>query len=353
MRPDSIKPLVLVARIFAAPQFQFSNFPLSALLPAMADVLPPRMNYIFVDFENVHETDLDRIANRPVQVILVLGEQHKKLPVLLVKKLLQYAGQVRLVETGRSGRNAADLVLANYIGEVKKADPHGYIHILSKDTDFDALIGHHRENGTLAARHTSFSEIPVLMNVAERVQLLTARFQNGATSQPRLRKTLESQIGAFFARSLSADELEATIQGLIATKVINISTTGAVGYGASPSPGLSPAIVRVAAATPAPRAAAAPKPAAKPSAKPESKSAAKPAPKPVAPPVALTDLATAALERLRQHPDNRPKKKTKLVFFLISELGHQHHLHTIYGAIKNLRQAGHLSFVGQAVTYHF
>ena len=128
----------------------------------MANALPLRMNYIFVDFENVHEIDLDRVDQKPVKVILVLGEQHKRLPVLLVRKLLQYASQVQVVETGRSGKNAADLVLANYIGEVRKDDPRGYIHIVSKDKDFDALIGHHKDNGALAARHASFSEIPVV-----------------------------------------------------------------------------------------------------------------------------------------------------------------------------------------------
>jgi hypothetical protein len=281
-----------------------------------------RTNYIFVDFENIQETDLDRIANRPVKVTLVLGEHHKKLPVSLVKKLIQYAGQVQLVETGRSGRNAADLVLANYIGEVKKTDPEGYFHILSKDHDFDALISHHKNNGTLAARHTSFSEIPVLMNVAERVQLMSSRFQNAALTRPRLRKTLESHLYAFFGKSLPTDELEATVQGLIAAKAITLSTTGVVSYGASPK---SP-----------------PPPTAKP----------KITLKPVVSPVALTELATAALERLRQKPSNRPKLKNKLASSLESELGHQHHMPIIYSAIKNLRQAGYLSFVGHAVTYH-
>ena len=45
-----------------------------------------RTNYIFIDFENVQETDLDRIANKPVKVMLVLGELQKNLPVKLVKQ---------------------------------------------------------------------------------------------------------------------------------------------------------------------------------------------------------------------------------------------------------------------------
>ena len=45
----------------------------------------PHTNYIFVDFENVQKTDLDRIANKPIEVTLILEERHKSLPVKLVK----------------------------------------------------------------------------------------------------------------------------------------------------------------------------------------------------------------------------------------------------------------------------
>lgn len=54
------------------------------------------MNYIFIDYENIQEFDLGRIANKPVRAILV----HKKLALSLTKALLQHSGQVQLVETG-------------------------------------------------------------------------------------------------------------------------------------------------------------------------------------------------------------------------------------------------------------
>ncbi len=40
-----------------------------------------RTNYIFVDYENIQETELDRIADKPIKVTFVLGERNKKLPV--------------------------------------------------------------------------------------------------------------------------------------------------------------------------------------------------------------------------------------------------------------------------------
>lgn len=189
-----------------------------------------RTNYIFVDFENVQETDLDRVANKPVKVTLVLGERHKHLPVELVKRLLKYAGQVELIETGRSGKNALDLVLAQHIGEAKRADPQGYFHVVSRDKDFDALIGHLRDNGTLAGRHAGFGEIPVLMNPVERGTLLAKQLKSNPNNRPKKRPTLESHIQAMFGKSLSPAEVEDTVRGLVREKIITLSDKGGVTY---------------------------------------------------------------------------------------------------------------------------
>jgi len=189
-----------------------------------------RTNYIFVDFENVQETDLDRLMGKPIKVVLVLGERHKSLPVVLVKKLLKYASQVDLVETGRGGKNALDLILAHHIGTAKKADPQGYFHILSRDKGFDALIGHLRDSGTLAARHAAFSEIPVLMNNDERVEFITQHFKSKKAPRAGKRKALESQIQVLFGKALSPSELNDTINALIGRKVLEITPTDEVVY---------------------------------------------------------------------------------------------------------------------------
>jgi len=189
-----------------------------------------RTNYIFIDFENVHEIDLVRVAGKPVKVVLILGEQHKKLPIALVKQVHQHASAVRLLETGCSGKNALDLVLASCMGEAKTADPHGYFHILSTDKDFDALIGHYKTNGLLAARHESFSEIPVLMNKAERVNFIVTRLKSKQVTRAKKRARLESQIQALFGKALSEPELQDTIGGLIAAKAIEIATSDEVIY---------------------------------------------------------------------------------------------------------------------------
>jgi hypothetical protein len=147
-----------------------------------------------------------------------------------VKHLLKYSDQVELVETGRSGKNALDLVLAAHIGEVKKADPYGYFHILSRDKDFDALIHHLKTQGALAARHGAFSEIKVLMTKVERVNWLCEHFKVAQTNRPKKRKTLESHIQAQFGKALPTSELEKTINGLVAAKIISFTEKDEVVY---------------------------------------------------------------------------------------------------------------------------
>ena len=189
-----------------------------------------RTNYVFVDFENVRETDLDRIAGKPVQVRLILGERHKSLPLKVVKLIQIYAEQVRLVETALNGKNALDFVLAYEIGVESEKDPTGYFHVLSRDKGFDALIRHLKGKDIFAARHTAFGEIPVLMNLAERSKLLAAHFKANQASRPKKRKALEALIQAAFGKALSNAEVEETIQGLVAEKIMALSEKGEVAY---------------------------------------------------------------------------------------------------------------------------
>lgn len=189
-----------------------------------------RTNYIFIDFENVQETDLDRIANKPVKVWLILGERHKSLPLKLVKLIQKFPQQVRLVETGLNGKNALDFVLAYEIGVESEKDRTGYFHVLSQDKGFDALIRHLKGKDVLAARHIAFSEIPLLMNIAERVKLLASHFKVNQTTRPKKRTTLGSQIQARFGKVLSPEEVEDTIQALVTGKIIAVSAKGEVAY---------------------------------------------------------------------------------------------------------------------------
>lgn len=189
-----------------------------------------------MDFENVHEVDLDLIANQLVVVILVLGERHKNLPVEFVQKMMKYPGQVRLVEAGKSGRNALDFVLAYQVGVESVADREGFFHIVSRDTGFDALILHLKKNRILARRDESFArafELPekiALPAPDERIKVIIERLGRNQKSRPKRKKTLLSQTNAYFGKKLTDAELEAIVETLIADQVIEIGAKGEVVY---------------------------------------------------------------------------------------------------------------------------
>jgi hypothetical protein len=137
-----------------------------------------------------------------------------------------------VVETSLEGKNALDFVLACQVGSESFRDPQGYFHIVSRDTGFDALICHLKGQGMLAARHQAFREIPVLMNAEERALSLAESFTANSSARPKRRVALESQIQAIFGKALSAEEVQATVQKLVQSKILTISDKGAVSYAA-------------------------------------------------------------------------------------------------------------------------
>src|SRR5436190_7135804 len=111
--------------------------------------LPPPVNHVFVDFENVHKVDLSVIGSKAVSFTLLVGPRQTKLDAALVEKLFEHAVSVELVRLTSSGRNALDFTLAYYVGRAVAADPTGVFHIISKDAGYDPLIAH------LRSRHVS------------------------------------------------------------------------------------------------------------------------------------------------------------------------------------------------------
>ena len=121
--------------------------------------LPPPVNHVFVDFENVHEIALAVIGSKAVSFTLLLGPRQTKLEVSLVEKLLEHATSVQLVRLASAGRNALDFTLAYYVGRAVAADPTGLFHIVSKDTGYDPLVEHLRSKHIRARRHDDFATL--------------------------------------------------------------------------------------------------------------------------------------------------------------------------------------------------
>ena len=121
--------------------------------------LPPPINHVFVDFENVQDIDLAVIGTKAVSFTLLLGPRQTKLNVPLVEKLMAHAASVQLLRLTSPGKNALDFTLAYYLGRAVLADPTGFFHIVSKDAGFDPLVEHLRSKHVRARRHDSFATL--------------------------------------------------------------------------------------------------------------------------------------------------------------------------------------------------
>jgi hypothetical protein len=128
-------------------------------MPNNTNDLPPSVNHVFVDYENVHGVDPAIIGSKTAHVTLLLGAKQTKLDATLVEKMLHHAANVELVRLKTSGRNAVDFALAYYLGRAVLADPCGYFHVVSKDKGYDALIEHLRSKHIHVRRNDDFTTL--------------------------------------------------------------------------------------------------------------------------------------------------------------------------------------------------
>jgi hypothetical protein len=191
---------------------------------------------VFVDFENVHTVDLALIAGQPVHVTLLIGEKQKRLDLALVRQIHRHASQVTLIEVGASGRNALDLVLACHLGKASTQHAKAAFYIVSKDKDFNPLIAHLRTEHLDVSRHEAFTALPFLTTAPkpsetdDRLTKLIDRLTKKTKARPVRRKTLLSDIHAFYANRLTPAELEEVVATLEERGVIAIDAKGKITY---------------------------------------------------------------------------------------------------------------------------
>jgi hypothetical protein len=199
--------------------------------------LPPPINHVFVDFENVHTIDLSVIGSKSVRFTLMLGAKQKRLDVELVEKLMEHAESVQLVRLTASGKNALDFALAYYVGRATMADPAAYIHIISKDQGFDPLIQHLRSRQIHAHRHDDFSSLTfsgtnkkTATPSKEEMDRVLTYLRKNTTNRPKRLKTLESHLLAFSGKNATEEDVARIIAKLKKAGHISLDEKNAVTY---------------------------------------------------------------------------------------------------------------------------
>jgi hypothetical protein len=205
------------------------------------------MNYVFVDFENVQDINLAVPMDKPMSLVLLIGEKQKTIGVDLVEQLFARSANVQLVRLAASGKNALDFVLAYHVGRAMAADAGAYFHIVSKDKGFDALVKHLKTQGHRIARYDAFAELPFLTAAkggaktveksvpqtaegAGKVGEFIAALQRNPANRPKKEKTLRAHLRSHMGRDLSDDEAGKLFDDLVKRAGITIDAKGGVSY---------------------------------------------------------------------------------------------------------------------------
>ena len=216
-------------------------------------------HFVFVDFENIQEVQLALVQNKPVYITLLIGKNQGKLDYALVEQIHRYAAQVELVKLDASGRNALDLTLAYYLGQAVQRTPGAQFSIVSKDKDFEPMIGHLVGKGIKVVRCDSFAALPFLPKPRKshpvkgaipvkssipvkvvplfkvggadgRLDKLKNRLINNLGQRPKKRDRLLAYINTAFGGKLSEEEQNTKLDELTKHEILFIDVEGKVTY---------------------------------------------------------------------------------------------------------------------------
>jgi len=175
------------------------------------------MNYLLIDFENVQPETIALLDGLEFTILLFIGAHQNKIPIVLATQLQQLGERARYIRMEGNGPNALDFHIAFMLGELARADPEGYFHIISKDTGFDPVIRYARGRRIAVQRSVAIAEIPMVKRLnaksePERLPLLVQNLTARGNTRPQKVTTLANSINNLFRKSLS----EVEIAGLIA-----------------------------------------------------------------------------------------------------------------------------------------
>lgn len=194
-----------------------------------------KTNFVFVDFENVQPDDMILLqADGLFKVKIFLGSNQTKVPLNIVRALQAFGMNAEYIQIEGTGTNALDFHIAFYIGRLAFECPDSFFHIISKDTGFDPLIKHLKQQKILCQRSTSIKEIPVIRAVHakttdERVAFIIDNLNKRGSSKPRTLKTLSSSIKAQFTNQTTDEDVGNLTEQLVKRGLVIIHD-GKVSY---------------------------------------------------------------------------------------------------------------------------
>lgn len=111
-----------------------------------------KTTYVLVDYENIPLKSLPTLNVESYRVYVFLGQNNKKLIADFAEALQPFGDRAKYVRLERSSKNALDFHVAFYLGKLAERHVGDRFQIVSKDTGFDTLIQHLREEKIDAVR---------------------------------------------------------------------------------------------------------------------------------------------------------------------------------------------------------
>ncbi|MEW5837584.1 MAG: PIN domain-containing protein [Pseudomonadota bacterium] len=185
-----------------------------------------RINYIFIDFENVQPPDIDLIQKNSFIVKIFVGANQTKIPIKIATAIQKLGDKAEYILLDSSGHNALDFHISYYIGSLVEIDPKGYFHIISKDSGFDPLIAHLKKKKISISRCVCIKEIPLLRPIPDsfekQIDAVIARLR---ASKPRTQATLINTINSLFRKEISEANVEMIFKHLCKLGIVKIEGT--------------------------------------------------------------------------------------------------------------------------------
>lgn len=178
-----------------------------------------RPNIVLIDLESVQPASLQLLAPEYFRVKVFVGATQSKLSFDLVTAMQQMGARAEYVKIAGVGKNALDFHIAYYIGRTAVEMPGSFFHIISKDTGFDPLVQHLKEEEVFCERWECLEDIPAVRTAQvkspeERAILFLSRLMQPNVTKPRTEKTLRNAISAHFQRQLTDEEITAIVAAL-------------------------------------------------------------------------------------------------------------------------------------------
>ncbi len=178
-----------------------------------------RTNYVLIDYENVQPAALAALEKEHFKVLVFVGASQTKVNYEIADSLQRLGPNARYIKICGNGPNALDFHIAYYIGQLAAADKEGFFHIISKDTGFDPLIAHLKNEKIYACRSRDVGDMPIIKaanskSPPEKMEVVLANLKQRGPSKPRTVKTLTSTISSLFQKALPEDELGALLKAL-------------------------------------------------------------------------------------------------------------------------------------------